>query len=218
VVPALSSPVDRRPPGSVIVGKDPVDRARGAPRHRAFGDKLHAGRSRRGVVCKVAVKQVEVVVRPRRAADSEAVLPVHSVTRAGSSQDIVTISKPPSGLGVGKVEVFGVAARVDSDEGTCGKDTIRRNREEKTLSPAIAEVRVLNQREAVVSRPQLVKARGDYLYEGRGEAKELTLDSKERSAEWPMWTRESRTGLPDAGGERGLGEGEGSDERAARRA
>jgi hypothetical protein len=76
----LSSPVGRRPPGSVIVGKDLVDRARGPPCHMAFGDKLHAGRSRRGVVCKVAVEQVEVVVRPRRAADGETVLPVYSVT------------------------------------------------------------------------------------------------------------------------------------------
>jgi hypothetical protein len=91
--------------------KDLVDRARAPPCHRAFGDKLYAGRSRQGVVSKVAVEQV--VVRPRRAADGETVLPVHSVARAESSQDIVTISKPPLGLGVGKVEVFG-----DSDEGT----------------------------------------------------------------------------------------------------
>jgi hypothetical protein len=42
------------------------------------------------------------------------------------------------------VEVFGVAAQVDSGEGTYGKDTIRRNREEKALFPARAKVRVFN--------------------------------------------------------------------------
>jgi hypothetical protein len=137
---ARLSPVSRGPTGGVIVGKRLVGRPGVATLHGAFSDELHAGGSGRGVEGEIAVEQLKVIIRPSRATGNGAVIPIHEIARVGSGEGIVTSSKPPLGLGVGKVKIVGIAASVYPNKGARQKCTTRKDLEEQAFAPARAEV------------------------------------------------------------------------------